>query len=131
MKQKENNQEESGIIAQLNNKTGETQFEFSKDNASSTIVSMLWDFGDGVTLQGFSPYHRYSKAGNYTVTVTITDDQGTVSMKSFDVNIPEPEESVDTRIGATEDTSSVPWIMILVGIVISLVATIVLIKFRL
>ncbi len=35
-----------------------------------------WDFGDGGTGTGVSPSHTYSKAGNYTVTLTVTDATG-------------------------------------------------------
>ena len=39
-----------------------------------TIVSYLWDFGDGGTSTGQNPTYAYSQAGSYTVTLTVTDD---------------------------------------------------------
>jgi len=41
-----------------------------------TIVNYLWDFGDGNTATGVTSDHAYSEDGNYTVTLTVTDDDG-------------------------------------------------------
>jgi hypothetical protein len=40
------------------------------------IVSYLWDFGDGVTGAGENPTHTYRFPGEYTVTLTVTDNAG-------------------------------------------------------
>ncbi len=51
-------------------------------NASSsydpdgTITSYQWDFGDGSTASGMTVQHSYSSAGTYTVTLTVTDNNG-------------------------------------------------------
>jgi PKD repeat protein len=41
-----------------------------------TIVSYEWDFGDGSIGTGVNPSHIYTAVGMYTVTLTLTDDQG-------------------------------------------------------
>lgn len=41
-----------------------------------SIVSYQWDFGDGSTITGALPSHTYNTAGNYTVRLTVTDDDG-------------------------------------------------------
>jgi len=52
-------------------------FNASGSNASnSVIVSYLWNFGDGVNGTGKTPTHIYQLPGQYTVTLTITDDSG-------------------------------------------------------
>ncbi|MCB0719960.1 MAG: PKD domain-containing protein, partial [Bacteroidetes bacterium] len=38
------------------------------------VVKYEWDFGDGNTGSGAKPAHVYEQAGNYTVTLTVTDD---------------------------------------------------------
>lgn len=40
------------------------------------IESYLWEFGDGDTSDRPNPEHSYDKAGEYAVTLTITDDDG-------------------------------------------------------
>ncbi len=43
---------------------------------TSTIVSYQWNFGDGQTGSGPSATHTYALAGNYSITLTITDSIG-------------------------------------------------------
>ena len=40
------------------------------------IVNYQWNMGDGTTLFGISVEHAYAEAGFYTVTLTITDEEG-------------------------------------------------------
>ena len=39
-------------------------------------VSWLWDFGDGAITSGQVVSHNYSAPGNYTVTITVTNQLG-------------------------------------------------------
>ena len=39
-------------------------------------LSFDWDFGDGQTGAGRTPSHTYTRAGAYTVALTVTDDRG-------------------------------------------------------
>ncbi|RLF57244.1 MAG: hypothetical protein DRN27_08160 [Thermoplasmata archaeon] len=40
----------------------------------------FWDFGDEETSNNQNPIHEYDTAGNYTVTLTVTDDNETVAV---------------------------------------------------
>ena len=52
------------------------QFTDESTDSDGTIVSWSWNFGDGTTSTLLNPTHQYSSAGTYTVTLTITDDNG-------------------------------------------------------
>ncbi|HEX8107193.1 MAG TPA: DNA/RNA non-specific endonuclease, partial [Kofleriaceae bacterium] len=43
---------------------------------NGTVVSYAWDFGDGTTGIGPSLAHTYARGGVYTVSVTVTDNDG-------------------------------------------------------
>jgi PKD repeat protein len=45
-------------------------------DSNGTITSYAWDFGDGGTGTGITPSHTYSTAGTYTVSLTVTDNNG-------------------------------------------------------
>ncbi|MEA3477702.1 MAG: PKD domain-containing protein [Bacteroidota bacterium] len=62
---------------------GETMY-FTQ-SGSSTITSFLWDFGDGQTSTLFNPPHLYTSIGNYTVTLSYTDDNGCSDEKTHSV----------------------------------------------
>jgi DNA-binding beta-propeller fold protein YncE len=47
----------------------------SIDN-DGTVAKWSWDFGDGTTADGAGVDHTYTSPGEYTVTLTVTDDEG-------------------------------------------------------
>lgn len=62
--------------------TSSTLIGFAPLDVQFSTESLLvnewdWDFGDGNTSTEESPVHRYTAAGNYTVTLTIAGDNGT------------------------------------------------------
>jgi len=62
-------------------------FDASASTApGSTIASYTWDFGDGGTATGVSPHHTYSTAGNYTVSLTVTNGDGTSALSTQTVS---------------------------------------------
>ncbi|MDX2503628.1 MAG: PKD domain-containing protein [Gammaproteobacteria bacterium] len=48
----------------------------ASSDVDGTIVSYLWDFGDGSTASSSVANHSYAADGSYTVTLTVTDDAG-------------------------------------------------------
>jgi len=51
-------------------------------DTDGTIVSYQWNFGDGTTGSGATVSHVYQYVGNYTATLTVTDDRGATSSAS-------------------------------------------------
>ena len=53
----------------------------------SPIATRHWDFGDGRTSSERNPSHRYAAPGPYTVTLTVTDQNGLTGMASKPVTV--------------------------------------------
>ena len=53
---------------------------FANISGGFAPYSYQWDFGDGATSTNTQPVHSYSKVGNYTVKITVTDDKGSKVM---------------------------------------------------
>jgi PKD repeat protein len=59
--------------------SGDAPLDVTFDGSASSdpdgsIVSYDWDFGDGSVGTGVNPSYTYTDVGNYTVTLTVTDD---------------------------------------------------------
>ena len=52
-----------------------------------TITSYHWDFGDGSTGSGKITTHTYDRKGTFTVTLTVTDDDGTTDSTSKTITV--------------------------------------------
>ncbi len=60
------------------------QFTDLSSTSSGSIQKWEWDFGDGVTSSLSNPYHVYTSAGNFAVTLKVTNNYGCV--KTFSRN---------------------------------------------
>jgi outer membrane protein assembly factor BamB len=65
-----------------NNTAVVTTFTDLSFDQNGSIVSWLWDFGDGTTSTEKSPVHTYA-LGNYTVVLKVTDSNGSVNVNEF------------------------------------------------
>jgi hypothetical protein len=61
-----------------------------------TISSYAWMFGDGGSGSGVTPKHSYSKAGTYTVRLSITDNSGSVGVTARALTISAPPSHAPT-----------------------------------
>jgi len=62
-------------------------FTNKSNDPDGLIVEIKWDFGDGKTSTNKNPTHTFDKAGNYTVTLEVIDDDGASSKISKNVEI--------------------------------------------
>ncbi|MEM3341774.1 MAG: PKD domain-containing protein, partial [Thermoplasmata archaeon] len=65
-------------------------FDASATWDSPTDINNLtyqWDFGDSNYGAGRTAYHTYTQSGNYTVTLTVTDPDGSVSISTRRVTV--------------------------------------------
>ena len=68
---------------------------------NGSIVTYAWDFGDGTTASGASQSHSYAQDGNYTVTLTVTDNDGLTDVVSTTATIGNVAPVVGTLPDAT------------------------------
>ncbi|UZN04309.1 PKD domain-containing protein [Cellulomonas sp. S1-8] len=72
----------------------------ASSDPDGTLAAHDWTFGDGVTGTGATAEHTYDEPGTYTVTLTVTDDDGQVATASQDVTVGtgEPVASFTTAV---------------------------------
>ncbi|MEP6594753.1 MAG: PKD domain-containing protein [Ginsengibacter sp.] len=58
------------------------QFTDLSAAGSGDIITWLWDFGDGQGSSGSNPHHIYKNAGNFNVSLRITNSSGCVQSKT-------------------------------------------------
>src|SRR6185312_268386 len=56
-------------------------------DADGTLTSYAWDFGDGTTSNAQVPSHAFPTDGVYTVTLTVTDDDGVPATATQSVKV--------------------------------------------
>jgi PKD repeat protein len=61
-----------------------------------TIASSVLSFGDGTSTSGLTASHKFSAAGTYTLTATVTDNSGASSTATTRVTVKAPEVIVSS-----------------------------------
>jgi PKD repeat protein len=65
-------------------------FTSTSSDPDGTIASYAWTFGDGTTATTQNPSHTYAAGGTFTVTLTVTDNQGATGNVSHTVTVTAP-----------------------------------------
>jgi len=77
------------------------QFDGSgSDDPDGQIESYDWDFGDGDTGSGVNPTHTYVASDIYTVTLTVTDDDGLTDTDITTAEIGRPSVGIEKLVSA-------------------------------
>ena len=66
----------------------EVKFTGSATDQDGTISLYLWDFGDGANSEEQNPTHTYTCPGNYTVSLTVVDNDGLLAQTSTNIQAP-------------------------------------------
>ena len=78
------------------------EIDITAPNNKRPVVSYQWDFGDGETGSGARPTHTYDEAGEYTVRLLVTDDDGDEATREELVTVHAAHLTVDI-LEATEE----------------------------
>jgi PKD repeat protein len=70
----------------------------SYDPDGGNLVSYNWDFGDGNKAQGKVVYHKYDKAGEYTVKLTVKDEEGLTATKEITITVQASLKPIITKV---------------------------------
>ncbi len=62
-------------------------FTSTSSDADGSITNWTWQMGDGTTLYGNEVSHSYADNGTYTVTLTVTDDDGGTDTVSDSISV--------------------------------------------
>lgn len=71
-------------------------------NASEKATSYTWNFGDGESSTAAKPTHRYFRSGDYTVTLTATNEKGKSKSTTQLITVIPPKEClvrIETPMG--------------------------------
>ena len=62
-------------------------FTDESTDEDGTIESWLWDFGDETNSTEQNPTHSYDEIDTYTVTLTVTDNDGATDQATMDIDV--------------------------------------------
>jgi PKD repeat protein len=101
----EEDEYELDVIAEADPDEGapplKAQFTASVEEESGGPFTFKWDFGDGSTSTEQNPSHTYDKVGEYTATLTVTDQKGHKGTDEIDIFVETDDEGGGGTTGTT------------------------------
>ncbi len=85
------------------------------DTSQNTPSEWNWSFGDGTVATGQNPLHTYTAAGNFTVSLTVTNDDGSdTAVRTNFITVQKPDDAItliDQLITYIRNQNNVPkWV---------------------
>lgn len=79
---------------------------FANVGDKDSVESYLWDFGDGTVIEtvNASAWHFYGNISNYVLTLNVTDDNGLVTSKKFEITTYSPEDFINSSLSDKKQT---------------------------
>ncbi len=74
-------------------------------DTDGTIVSYLWDFGDGATSTAANPSHTYTTVASHVATLTVTDDLGATGTDNVTIVVSSPANVPPTAVANATPSS--------------------------
>jgi parallel beta-helix repeat protein len=94
----------------------EVNFDGSSSYDNGLIVDYFWDFGDGTNGSGAFQLHSYNTPGNYSIILTVKDEDGNISTDTTFVSIFESSNE-----GSNSGTLSILNIEISLSLVVAII----------
>jgi len=95
--EEEDEEYELDVIAEAEPDEGapplKVQFTASVEEEEGGPWSYAWDFGDGGKSTEQNPLHTYDKVGEYTATLTVTDQKGNKGTDEIDIFVETDDDS--------------------------------------
>ena len=99
--EEEDEEYELDVIAEAEPDEGapplKVQFTASVEEEEGGPWSYAWDFGDGAKSTEQNPMHTYDKVGEYTATLTVTDQKGNKGTDEIDIFVETDEDGGGTN----------------------------------
>ena len=70
----------------------------TSSDPDGTISTYHWQFGDGTGASAIKPTHTFSAPGSYTVTLTVTDNDGLINATAKTILVPIPPRISHARL---------------------------------
>ena len=98
----------AGFVYSPDNPTDlqEVNFTDTSSDLDGNIVNWTWDFGDGNLSYLQNPLYRYADNGTYTITLTVTDDDGAKGIASQHILILNAAPSANFVYSPTNPTTN-------------------------
>jgi subtilisin family serine protease len=79
-------------------------FTDTSADGDGSVVGWSWSFGDGFGSSEQNPSHTYAAGGTYTVSLTVTDDDGATDSTSQTVTVTDPSAGSPTVLAVASET---------------------------